>query len=74
MDGQTTKPATIGQARKRWREHTCHVLSGIARACAKNRTVWTMQDGYPVIELGDKATFRFRFAVDGRGTVFAEIA
>ena len=70
---------TMKEARKRWNEHTKHVLSNIGRACAKNKTVFDMvdfgsRDGglSPCVFLGENAAIRIRFVRDDSGTIHGQ--
>lgn len=66
---ETLTPATLAQAKKRWREHTRSVLSDDARAKAKQLTRWTVGfDRIPRVFLGlfpDQMIIRFDRRVVG---------
>lgn len=67
------RPVTLAEARKHWRSESRPVLSNIARACAKNKTVWSLSDdGTPLVSIGDHAAWTFRFIRSEYGHIHAQ--
>ena len=69
-----TRPATLKEAKARWRYWTRRVLSDDAMRCAKQKIAWSIDDrGFPVVSLGNPVSFRFRFGHGEFGGIHATL-
>lgn len=66
-------PATMRQARHRWRTFTRKVLSNAAKEALREHAWAIDAEGYPRITASNGA-IAFRFCCGTQGDVFAEIA